>query len=163
MLSPPQKYAAGGLLALSLHQILINRTNPLSSIFDENSYEPDVINSKFVDPNLWLQHYSHLLRIIFRSPSHSMHMPVMCLIVIYILVFHFSTCDIRNNVLYKHSNFDIHLSVHTFMYIDVFMIRTLDIEEKAWPGLEAAFRTDSSSQNVRAVCSFFPITYNFRM
>lgn len=34
------------------------------------------------------------------------------------------------------------------------MIRSMDIEEKAWPGLERAFRTDSSSQNVRAVCSF---------
>ncbi|KAL1815556.1 hypothetical protein ACET3Z_018130 [Daucus carota] len=93
MLSPAQKYAAGGLFALSLNQVLINKTNPLSSITDDNDYGPDVINSSFVDPVLWLQHYSHLLRLIFKS---------------------------------------------------------LDIEEKAWPGLEEAFRNDSSSRNVKA-------------
>ncbi|KAK1357626.1 Transmembrane and coiled-coil domain-containing protein 4 [Heracleum sosnowskyi] len=93
MLSPPQKYAAGGLIALSLNQVLINKTNPLSSISDDNYSDPNVIQSRYVDRDYWLQHYAHLLRLIFRS---------------------------------------------------------LDIEEKSWPGLERAFRTDSSSRNVRA-------------
>ncbi|KAL8123736.1 transmembrane and coiled-coil domain-containing protein STS1-like [Apium graveolens] len=93
LLSPPQKYAAGGLLALSLNQVLINKTSPLSSISDDNANGPDLITSRYVDRDLWIQHYAHRLHLIFRS---------------------------------------------------------LDIEEKAWPGLERAFRTDSSSRNVKA-------------
>lgn len=113
MLSPPQKYAAGGLLALSLNQVLINKTNPLSSISEDNSYGPDEITSRYVDRDLWLQHYSNILHLIFRLVTFTLHalyltllpsMPVMPFIVIYLLVTFFFT--IRDNVLRFENNFN---------------------------------------------------------
>ncbi|KAL8091430.1 hypothetical protein AgCh_033883 [Apium graveolens] len=63
ILTPTQRYAAGGLLSLSLHQAQTHQTQlPQQQHRITNSTGDSVSD----DPQLWVHHSSHLLRPIFR-------------------------------------------------------------------------------------------------
>ncbi|KAL0424483.1 UNVERIFIED_CONTAM: Transmembrane and coiled-coil domain-containing protein 4 [Sesamum radiatum] len=71
MLTPKQKYAAGALFALALHQVQIHQTLPLGFLpaapdhrfFSANDSSTD---SVYEDPHLWAHHSSGLLRPVFK-------------------------------------------------------------------------------------------------
>ncbi|XP_047336782.1 transmembrane and coiled-coil domain-containing protein 4 [Impatiens glandulifera] len=69
-LTPTERYAAGGLLGLALHQAQIHQTHPLGSTSAQE--EPDrhstgsSTDSVSEDPQLWVNNNSGLLRPVFR-------------------------------------------------------------------------------------------------
>ncbi|OVA20406.1 Protein of unknown function DUF726 [Macleaya cordata] len=71
-LLPTHRYAAGGLLALALHQAQIHQTRPLGSSTDEEPNEERTssgssTDSVSEDPQLWIHENFGLLRPVFRS------------------------------------------------------------------------------------------------
>lgn len=73
-LSPTQRYAAGSLFAMALHQAQIHQTRPLSFSLEEDPTEGKRISngsssraSVSEDPDLWVHENSALLRPVFRS------------------------------------------------------------------------------------------------
>ncbi|CAI0392928.1 unnamed protein product [Linum tenue] len=73
ILPPTQRYAAGALFALALHQAQIHQTRPLGLFFGEDPTDADRAsscsssgNSVSEDPDLWVHEKSGLLRIVFR-------------------------------------------------------------------------------------------------
>ncbi|XP_021605478.1 transmembrane and coiled-coil domain-containing protein 4 isoform X2 [Manihot esculenta] len=72
-LSPTQRYAAGSLFAMALHQAQIHQTRPLSFSLEEDPTEGKRISngsssraSVSEDPDLWVHENSALLRPVFR-------------------------------------------------------------------------------------------------
>lgn len=71
-LTPTQRYAAGALLALALHQAQINQTRPLGGSFPDDETSDDRTSSGSSadsvadDPDLWVHEVSGLLRPVFR-------------------------------------------------------------------------------------------------
>ncbi|KAK2373023.1 hypothetical protein P8452_46198 [Trifolium repens] len=65
-LTPTQRYAAGALMALALHQAQLHQTHPLGLSTDEFP-SPSSSTSSAVseDPDLWVHHTSGLLRPVF--------------------------------------------------------------------------------------------------
>lgn len=71
MLSPIQRYAAGALFGLALHQAQIHQTHPLGTPLDDDPTDDRTSNSSSSDsvsedPQLWVHHSSDLLRPVFR-------------------------------------------------------------------------------------------------
>ncbi|KAL5099520.1 hypothetical protein RYX36_003847 [Vicia faba] len=65
-LTPTQRYAAGALLGLALHQAQLHQTHPLGLSTDEfPSSSSSSTRAVFEDPDLWVHHTSGLLRPIF--------------------------------------------------------------------------------------------------
>ncbi|CAL5188114.1 unnamed protein product [Lathyrus oleraceus] len=65
-LTPTQKYAAGALFGLALHQAQLHQTHPLGLSTDEfPSSSSSTTRAVFEDPELWVHHTSGLLRPIF--------------------------------------------------------------------------------------------------
>ncbi|XP_061351604.1 uncharacterized protein LOC133296598 isoform X2 [Gastrolobium bilobum] len=71
-LSPTQRYAAGGLFSLALHEAQIQQTHqiaspasedPLSDVRTSSSSSSDSVSD---DPDLWVHHHSGLLRPVFK-------------------------------------------------------------------------------------------------
>ncbi|KAK7360150.1 hypothetical protein VNO77_02129 [Canavalia gladiata] len=71
-LSPMQRYAAGALFCLALHEAQINQTHPLPLPFSEDSLSEERTSSccssdsVSEDPDLWVHHNSGLLRPVFK-------------------------------------------------------------------------------------------------
>jgi hypothetical protein len=65
-LTPTQRYAAGALMGLALHQAQLHQTHPLGLSTDEFP-SPSSTTSSAVseDPDLWVHHTSGLLRPVF--------------------------------------------------------------------------------------------------
>lgn len=71
-LTPTQKYAAGALFGLALHQAQLHQTHPLGLSTDEfPSSSSSTTRAVFEDPELWVHHTSGLLRPIFMYVSLS--------------------------------------------------------------------------------------------
>lgn len=69
-LTPTQKYAAGALFGLALHQAQLHQTHPLGLSTDEfPSSSSSTTRAVFEDPELWVHHTSGLLRPIFMYVS----------------------------------------------------------------------------------------------
>lgn len=73
-LTSTQRYAAGALFAIALHQAQINQTRPLGLPAEDDSLTGDRISSSSSsndsvseDPDLWVHENSGLLRPVFRS------------------------------------------------------------------------------------------------
>ncbi|KAK2996632.1 hypothetical protein RJ639_024935 [Escallonia herrerae] len=71
MLTPTQRYAAGALFGLALHQAQMHQTRPLGSSSDDDPTDERVSNSSSSDsvsedPQLWAHESSGLLRPVFR-------------------------------------------------------------------------------------------------
>ncbi|CAJ1942419.1 unnamed protein product [Sphenostylis stenocarpa] len=72
LLSPTQRYAAGALFGLALHEAQLNQTNPLPLPVLEDSHCEGRISSSSSsdsvseDPDLWVHHSSGLLRPVFK-------------------------------------------------------------------------------------------------
>ncbi|CAJ2646515.1 probable lipase MIL1 isoform X2 [Trifolium pratense] len=65
-LTPTQRYAAGALMGLALHQAQLHQTRPLGLSTDEfPSPSSSSTGAVSEDPNLWVHHTSGLLRPIF--------------------------------------------------------------------------------------------------
>ncbi|XP_058777785.1 uncharacterized protein LOC131652035 [Vicia villosa] len=65
-LTPTQRYAAGALFSLALHQAQLHQTHPLGLSTDEfPSSSSSTTRAVFEDPDLWVHHTSGLLRPIF--------------------------------------------------------------------------------------------------
>ncbi|GAV75906.1 DUF726 domain-containing protein [Cephalotus follicularis] len=71
LLTPTQRYAAGALLAMALHQVQIHQTRPLGLPTDDGPTEDRTSTSSSdsvsEDPKLWVHETSGLLRPVFRS------------------------------------------------------------------------------------------------
>ncbi|KAL4372959.1 hypothetical protein HN51_006949 [Arachis hypogaea] len=67
-LSPTQKYAAGALFGLALHQAHLHQTHPLGLHFYSDDDQPSTSDSAAVseDPHLWVHHSSGLLHPVFK-------------------------------------------------------------------------------------------------
>ncbi|XP_022638468.1 transmembrane and coiled-coil domain-containing protein 4 isoform X2 [Vigna radiata var. radiata] len=72
LLSPTQRYAAGALFGLALHEAQLNQTNPLplpvseNSISEERTSTSSSSDSVSEDPDLWVHNNSGLLRPVFK-------------------------------------------------------------------------------------------------
>jgi len=72
LLSPTQRYAAGALFGLALHEAQLNQTNPLplpvseDSISEERTSTSSSSDSVSEDPDLWVNNNSGLLRPVFK-------------------------------------------------------------------------------------------------
>lgn len=71
-LSPTQRYAAGALFGLALHESQVNQTRPLplpaseDSLSSERTSSGSSSDSVSEDPDLWVHHNSGLLRPVFK-------------------------------------------------------------------------------------------------
>ncbi|TKY55873.1 membrane protein F35D11.3 [Spatholobus suberectus] len=71
-LSPTQRYAAGALFGLALHEAQLNQTNPLplpvseDSLSEERTSTSSSSDSVSEDPDLWVHNNSGLLRPVFK-------------------------------------------------------------------------------------------------
>ncbi|CAN0919051.1 Transmembrane and coiled-coil domain-containing protein 4 [Linum grandiflorum] len=73
ILPPTQRYAAGALFALAIHQAQIHQTRPLGLFVEEvpgdtdrASFSSNSSDSVSEDPDLWVHEKSGLLRLVFR-------------------------------------------------------------------------------------------------
>ncbi|KAL2333766.1 hypothetical protein Fmac_014979 [Flemingia macrophylla] len=71
LLSPTQRYAAGALFGLALHEAQLNQTNPLSlpvsdDVSDQRTSSSSSSDSVSDDPGLWVHTNSGLLRPVFK-------------------------------------------------------------------------------------------------
>jgi len=72
LLSPTQRYAAGALFGLALHEAQLNQTNPLplpateDSLSEERTSSSSSSDSVSEDPDLWVHNNSGLLRPVFK-------------------------------------------------------------------------------------------------
>ncbi|XP_020216444.1 transmembrane and coiled-coil domain-containing protein 4 [Cajanus cajan] len=65
-LTATQRYAAGALFGLALHQAQLHQTHPLGLSTDDFPCESESPVAVSEDPNLWAHHHSALLRPVFK-------------------------------------------------------------------------------------------------
>jgi len=70
-LTPTQRYAAGALFGLALHQAQLHQTHPLGLSTDDfpSPSSSNATGAVFEDPDLWVHHTSGLLRPVFMYVS----------------------------------------------------------------------------------------------
>lgn len=156
MLTATTKYAAGALIGLALHQAQIHQTRPLGFPYEDNDEDGSgrgpseergsscsSADSVSEDSQLWVNQSCGLLRPVFR-------------LVVFICLF--ACVYVFNRILHVFFFFLFQIHVQFFCKWCNFFNRVLEIDEKAWAGLEETAGHSEAKQHVGAVCSF-PIRF----
>lgn len=136
-LSRTQRYAAGALFAIALHQAQIHQTRPLGLFHDDSEQEERTScssshsngsssDSVSEDPDLWIHENSGLLRPVFRYNS-----------------------SVIDEIVTFFKKFKSEL-----IFSSLTWIRFLEVESVAWTGLEETAGGSPAKHHVGAVCRF---------
>lgn len=144
MLTATHKYAAGALFSLALHQAQIHQTSPLGfPTDDQRTSNTSSSDSVADDPQLWVHHSSGLLHPLFKYSTHNSLIPIL----------YFYINQLTTTELLKIYSFLQHFLV--FHIIDVYCdSRFLEIDGRAWSGLEETAVATPASHHIGAV-SFY--------